>query len=129
MSVRRRLGADRGSAVVGFTLVAPLVLVLLLGALQVMFAALLRGNLTGIALESARAAAALDGSIDAGHNHADHLIRGVRAGGHVDTIDIEYVTVQAIPSVRVTITATPALVGPIPTPRMNVVVTVVRETL
>lgn len=120
---------DRGSAVVGFTLVAPLVLVLLLGALQVLFAALVRSNLTGIALESARVAAALDGSQSMAHDHADNLLSGVRAGGHVQDIDIDYVTVSGVPSVRVVITASPTLVGPIPTPQMQIVVSVVREAL
>lgn len=129
MNLHRRLGADRGSTVVGFTLVAPLVLLLLLGVLQVMFAALLRGNLTNVAMESARAAAAWDGSTQEAYTHADRLLAGVRAAGHVDQIDITYVTIRGIPSVRVAIAATPALIGPIPTPELNVVVTVVREAL
>lgn len=129
MTFHRRHLMDRGSAVVGFTLVAPLVLVLLLGALQVMFAALVRSNLTGIALESARVAAALDGSQSMAHHHADNLLRGVRAGRHVQDIDIDYVTVSGVPSVRVVITASPTLVGPIPTSQMQIVVSVVREAL
>lgn len=129
MTRHRRHLTDRGSAVVGFTLVAPLVLLLLLGSLQVMFAALIRANLTGVALESARVAAALDGSQALAEEHADSMLRGVRAGGHVDDINIEYVTISGIPSVRVAITSSPGLVGPIPVPQMQIVVSVVRETL
>ncbi len=97
---------DRGSAVVEFVLVAPLVLLLALGVLQVALVLHVRATFTSAAAEGARAAALAGGDPDVGvrrtrdllaRNVAGSVVQGVSAGREtVDGLSVMAVRIDGI---------------------------------
>lgn len=99
---RRRAGRERGSAVVEFAVVVPMLALLVLAVVQVALALHVRSALTAAAAEGARGAAVAGGDLQAGVRRtreavdatlAHDLVEDVRAttsatGGFV-TIDVE----------------------------------------
>ena len=68
------MSRDRGSAIVEFVLVTPVLLVVLVGVLQVLLALHVRGVLTSAAAEGARAAALAGADPAAGVRRAEELL-------------------------------------------------------
>jgi Flp pilus assembly protein TadG len=88
----KRRGADSGAAVVEFVLVAPLVLLLALGTVQLTLALYVRNTLIAAAAEGARLAAVV------GHQPADAvpLTKAVLAGSTVrGGVTLQVVQVRA----------------------------------
>jgi len=101
----RIAGPDRGSAVVEFALVAPLLTVLALAVVQVSLALHVRSTLTSAAVEGARAASLAGSDPGAGvrrarillaDNVAGSVVRDVVAGpGVVDGLEVMEVRIEA----------------------------------
>ena len=104
---RRERGSpsDRGSAIVEFTLVAPLLVLLALGIVQVSLALHVRSTLTSAAVEGARAAALAGADPGAGlrrtrsllaDNVAASVVRDVTVHpGVIDGLDVMEVRIEA----------------------------------
>ena len=113
MAVRRaeRAEGDRGSAVVEFVLVAPLVLLLGLAVLQVALALHVRATLTAAAAEGARAAALAGSDPAAGIRRARSLLDANLAGPVVRDVSAARATVDGLPVITVRIVGRLPLVG------------------
>ena len=94
---------DRGSAVVEFVLVAPLVMLLTLGVLQVALAMHVRATLTSAAAEGARAAALAGGDPAAGIRRTRDLLARTIDGSVVRAVSAGTETIDglAMMSVRI----------------------------
>lgn len=103
--------ADRGSAVVEFVLVAPLLLLLLAALLQLLLALHVRSTLTSAAAEGARAASLAGADVQAGVRRVALLLEGTVADGVVREISARPATVGAIDVIVVRIDARLPLVG------------------
>lgn len=102
---------DRGSAVVEFVLVAPLVLLLLLGVVQLGLAMHVRSTLTSAAAEGARVAALAGADPLAGIARTQALVEGTLADSVVRDITAQEASLGAIDVMVVRIDATLPLVG------------------
>ncbi len=101
----KRLMGDRGSAVVEFALVAPLLMGIALVVVQVALVLHVRTTLTAAAAEGSRAAAMADSSFEVGEqrtravlsgNVAESVIEAVEVGTMVDAgVTYSEVTIQA----------------------------------
>lgn len=103
--------SDRGSSVVEFTLVAPLVLLVALAVLQVALALHVRSTLTAAAAEGARVAALADSGLAAGERRTHAVLADVLGGGTATTVEASRTTIAGAPAVRVRITGRLPLVG------------------
>ena len=103
--------ADRGSAVVEFVLVAPLIVLLACAVLQVALALHVRATLTSAAAEGARAAALAGADPDAGVRRARALLDQNIAAAVVQRITAQRSSVSGLPVIAVRIDATLPLVG------------------
>ncbi|MBK9740805.1 MAG: pilus assembly protein [Actinobacteria bacterium] len=102
---------DRGSAVVEFALVAPLLVLVALAVLQVALAMHVRATLTSAAAEGARAAALAGSDPAAGVRRARALLGRNIAGSVVDDVTARRAVVDGMPVIAVRISATLPLVG------------------
>ncbi|MCX6431346.1 MAG: pilus assembly protein [Actinobacteria bacterium] len=102
---------DRGSAVVEFVLVVPLLLVVAVGVLQVALALHVRSTLTSAAAEGARAASLAGADPAAGVRRTRVLLDGSLAGGVVRDVSARRAVVDGLPVVEVRIDATLPLIG------------------
>lgn len=102
---------DRGSAVVEFALVAPLVLLLALGVLQVALALHVRATLTSAAAEGARAAALAGGDPGAGVRRTRDLLARNVAGSVVQDVSADRETVDGLTTMAVRIDASLPVIG------------------
>jgi Flp pilus assembly protein TadG len=102
---------DRGSAVVEFALVTPLILLLALAVLQVALALHVRATLTSAAAEGARAAALAGADPQAGVRRARDLLAQNVAGSIVTSVTAERTLVAGLRVIAVRIDATLPLVG------------------
>jgi Flp pilus assembly protein TadG len=121
---RRRLGPrsdERGSAVVEFALVAPLILLLALAVVQVAIALEVRATLTSAAAEGARAAALAGSNPAAGVRRAQTLLSHNVAASVVRQVSASHATVDGLPVMAVRIDATLPLVGLLGPTAMTVV--------
>jgi hypothetical protein len=117
---------ERGSAVAAFVLVSPLVVMLCLGAMQIVLASLIRTTVTGVALEAARVGATWDGTPAAAVAHADDLLDG-HAKAAVQSITARFVQQEGLAAMQVRIVLKPLLVGPVPVTEVEAVAHAVRE--
>lgn len=109
--VLRRLRADRGSAVVEFALVVPLVLFVALGVLQVTLALHVRSTLTAAAAEGARAGALAHSGSAMAEKRTREVLRDALGVGAVDSVRADVTRIDGVPVVRVAITAPIPLIG------------------
>lgn len=79
---------ERGSAVVGFALVAPLLVALALAVIQVALTMHVRTTITSAATEGARAAATAGSTAVIGEERTRMLLERTLAGGLVQSIDV-----------------------------------------
>lgn len=107
----RVVRGDRGSAVVEFVLVAPLVLLLLLGVVQLGLAMHVRSTLTSAAAEGARVAALAGADPFAGIARTQALVEGTLADSVVRDITAQEASLGAIDVMVVRVEATLPLVG------------------
>lgn len=107
----RAPGGDHGSAVVEFVLVAPLVLLLLLGVVQLGLAMHVRSTLTSAAAEGARVAALAGADPFAGIARTQELVEGTLADSVVRDITAQEASVGSIDVMVVRVDATLPLVG------------------
>jgi Flp pilus assembly protein TadG len=112
--------ADRGSAVVEFALVAPLVLLVALAVIQVALAMHVRATLTSAAAEGARAAALAGADPAAGVRRTRALLEQNLAGTVVRAIAAGPATVDGLPVMAVRVEAELPLLGLLGTTSMSV---------
>lgn len=106
-----RLRQDRGSAVVEFVLVAPLVLLVSLAILQITLALHVRSTLTAAAAEGARAGALAQANAGAAEQRAQSVLDQSLGGGAATSVQADRTMVSGVPVMRVRITGRLPLVG------------------
>lgn len=102
---------ERGSAVVDFTLVSVLVLVLFLGVVQVALAVHVRSTLVDCAAEGARLAGRADRGTADGVARARDLITASLSGRYAQDVSARETTVDGMAVVEVTVSAPLPVVG------------------
>ena len=102
---------DRGSSVVEFALVAPLVLAVAVGVLQVVLALHVRSTLTAAAAEGARAGALAGSSAVVAERRTRDVLADALGGEAAERIQADRVRVNGVPVVRVSITGRLPLIG------------------
>lgn len=83
-----RVGDDRGSAVAGFALVAPLLVALALAVVQTALVMHVRTTITSAAMEGARAAATVGSSAAVGEERTRMLLARTLAAGLVESVAV-----------------------------------------
>jgi hypothetical protein len=111
VSVRSRLREDRGSAVVEFALVTPLLLLVALAVLQVILALHVRSTLTAAAAEGARAGALAGSGLAIAESRTRDLLAGALGGDAAQSIVASRARLEGVPVVRVRISARLPLLG------------------
>ena len=106
-----QLRDDRGSAVVEFTLVMPLLLLVMLGVLQLTLAQHVRSTLISAAAEGARVAAMMNSDLDAGIERTQTLLRANMAGAAVQSVTAQRHIREGLPVVTVDVVADLPLIG------------------
>lgn len=102
---------ERGSAVVEFALVAPLLLFVALAVLQVILALHVRSSLTSAAAEGARAGALAQSSTAAAERRTRDILRDVIGGDTVSAVQASRQRVNGLGVIEVRVTARLPLVG------------------
>ncbi|MDF2807720.1 MAG: pilus assembly protein TadE [Cellulosimicrobium sp.] len=102
---------ERGSAVVDFTLVSVLVLVLFLGVVQVALAVHVRATLVDCAAEGARVAGRADRGPQDGAARTRELITAALSPRYARDVEARQTVVDGLPVVEVTVTAPLPVVG------------------
>jgi Flp pilus assembly protein TadG len=102
---------DRGSAIVEFVLVAPLVLFLFVGVAQIAFAGYVRSTLIACAAEGARAGALADADPKTAKRRTQVALDQSVAADLVEAIDVTNERSGSLPTVAVTLTARLPLFG------------------
>ncbi|MGI9197998.1 MAG: TadE/TadG family type IV pilus assembly protein [Candidatus Nanopelagicales bacterium] len=110
-ALRTWIRDDRGSAVVEFALVVPLVLVVAVGVLQVALALHVRSTLTAAAAEGARAGALAYSNAGVAERRTRSILDGALGGDTVEDVEVSRTRIDGTPVVRVAITARLPLVG------------------
>ncbi|MBD8078047.1 pilus assembly protein [Cellulosimicrobium arenosum] len=103
--------AERGSAVVDFTLVSILVLVLFLGVVQVALAVHVRATLVDCAAEGARVAGRADRGPADGVARTRELITASLSERYAGHVVARQTTIDGLPVVEVTVSAPLPVVG------------------
>ena len=111
MRMRRIALNQRGSAVVEFVLVAPLVILVFAAVAQICLASYVRSTLIACAAEWARAGAEQDADRFVAVNRTKNALSDSIAGGTVEHIDVGRSRGQGAETVAVTITARLPLFG------------------
>lgn len=111
MSLPARLRGDRGSAVVEFALVTPLLLLVALGVLQVTLALHVRATLTAAAAEGARAGALAGSGLRVAEARTRDVLADALGGDTAQSISASRTRVGGVEVVRVRITARLPLLG------------------
>ncbi len=107
----RAARGDRGSAVLEFVLVTPLVLLVALGVLQVALFLHVRTTLTAAAAEGARIAALHGSSLAAGERRVRIVLDGSLSSGALDAVSARRQVVGGMPVAAVTVEARIPLLG------------------
>lgn len=108
---RRLRDEDRGSAVVEFALVTPLVLVVALAVLQVILALHVRSTLTAAAAEGARAGALAGSGLGVAESRTREVLSGALGGSAAQRIQATRTRLDGMPVIRVRVTARLPLLG------------------
>jgi hypothetical protein len=110
-SLVARLRSDRGSAVVEFALVAPLLLLVALAVLQVTLALHVRATLTAAAAEGARAGALAGSGLRVAETRTRDVLADALGGDAAQDVVAERSRLGGVEVVRVRITARLPLLG------------------
>ena len=121
------LGSDRGSAVVDFVLVGPLLIGLALMVVQIGLALHVRTTLTAAAAEGARVAAMAGSNPRTGEARARAVLSGNVAASTVDAVDVGTLVDSGVEVTEVTSHAHLPLVGLIGPSMMSVHGRAIRE--
>lgn len=111
MSIRTRLREDRGSAVVEFALVTPLLLLVALAVLQVTLALHVRATLTAAAAEGARAGALAGSGLAVAESRTRQVLADALGGDSAEDIVASRTRLDGVEVVRVRVTARLPLLG------------------
>lgn len=111
MSIRSRLKEDRGSAVVEFALVTPLLLLVALAVLQVTLALHVRSTLTAAAAEGARAGALAGSGLGVAESRTRDVLVDALGGDAAQEVTASRVRLNGVEVVRVRVTARLPLLG------------------
>lgn len=111
MTLRTRLREDRGSAVVEFALVTPLLLLVALAVLQVTLALHVRSTLTAAAAEGARAGALAGSGLRVAEMRTREVLADALGGDAAQDIVASRVRLDGVDVVRVRVTARLPLLG------------------
>lgn len=111
MTLRTRLREDRGSAVVEFALVTPLLLLVALAVLQVTLALHVRSTLTAAAAEGARAGALGGSGLRVAEMRTREVLADALGGDAAQDIVASRVRLDGVDVVRVRVTARLPLLG------------------
>lgn len=111
MSIRTRLREDRGSAVVEFALVTPLLLLVALAVLQVTLALHVRATLTAAAAEGARAGALAGSGLVVAESRTRQVLADALGGDSAEDIVASRTRLDGVEVVRVRVTARLPLLG------------------
>lgn len=111
MSVLSRLRGDRGSAVVEFALVTPLLVLIALGVLQVTLALHVRSTLTAAAAEGARAGALAGAGLGLAESRTRDVLADALGGDAAEDIVATRARLDGVDVVRVRVTARLPLLG------------------
>ncbi|TEX52338.1 MAG: hypothetical protein B7C55_00920 [Actinomycetales bacterium mxb001] len=96
---------------VEFALVAPLVLAVAVGVLQVVLALHVRSTLTAAAAEGARAGALAGSSTVVAERRTRDVLANVLGGGAAERVEAYRTRVDGVPVVRVSVTGRLPLIG------------------
>jgi hypothetical protein len=119
--------SERGSAVAAFVLVSPLLVLVCLGALQVVMLTVIRMSATAVALESARVGATWDGGRADAVNHARSALGGLVNERMVRSVTARNAVAQGQPVMEVRITMRVPIIGPWPARDMSVMARALEE--
>lgn len=111
MILRTRLQEDRGSAVVEFALVTPLLLLVALAVLQVTLALHVRSTLTAAAAEGARAGALAGSGLRVAEIRTREVLADALGGDAAQDIVASRERLDGVEVVRVRVTARLPLLG------------------
>lgn len=111
MILRTRLREDRGSAVVEFALVTPLLLLVALAVLQVTLALHVRATLTAAAAEGARAGALAGSGLRVAEMRTREVLADALGGDAAQDIVASRERLDGVEVVRVRVTARLPLLG------------------
>jgi hypothetical protein len=106
-----RLREDRGSAVVEFALVTPLLLLVALAVLQVTLALHVRSTLTAAAAEGARAGALAGSGLGVAEGRTRDVLADALGGDAAEDIEASRTRIDGVDVVRVRVTARLPLIG------------------
>lgn len=101
---------DRGSAVVEFALITPVVLAVVLAVVQVILAMHVRATMTSAAAEGARAGALAGGSAATAEARTRQILAEAMGGARA-TVAADRTRVDGLPVMRVRVKSTLPLVG------------------
>lgn len=110
-SLLRRLRSDRGSAVVEFALVTPLLLLVALAVLQVTLALHVRATLTAAAADGARAGALADAGLRVAEARTRRVLQDALGGSAARDVTASRVVRDGVELVEVSVTGTLPLLG------------------
>ena len=108
---RRGVRDDSGSAVVGFALVTPLLLIVVLAVVQLILALHVRSTLTAAAAEGARTAALAESNLAIGERRTRDVLRDALGGSAATSVDARRVSVGRAPAIEIVVTARLPLLG------------------
>ena len=111
MRLLTRLREDRGSAVVEFALVTPLLLLVALAVLQVILALHVRSTLTAAAAEGARAGALAGAGLAIAESRTRDVLDDALGGDAAQDVVASRTRLEGVEVVRVLVTARLPLLG------------------
>ena len=111
MRLFTRLREDRGSAVVEFALVTPLLLLVALAVLQVILALHIRSTLTAAAAEGARAGALAGAGLAVAESRTRDVLSDALGGDAAQDVVASRTRLEGVEVVRVMVTARLPLLG------------------
>ena len=111
MRLLTRLREDRGSAVVEFALVTPLLLIVVLAVLQVILALHVRSTLTAAAAEGARAGALAGAGLAVAESRTRDVLDDALGGDAAQDVVASRTRLEGVEVVRVLVTARLPLLG------------------
>ena len=110
-TLQRIWRAERGSAVVEFTLVMPLALIIMLAVLQLALAMHVRSTVIAAAAEGARVAAMLGSDLTAGTERTRSILATTMAGTAVRDVTANRTVRDGLPAITVDVTTELPLIG------------------
>lgn len=106
-----RLRSDRGSAVVEFALVTPLLLLVALAVLQVTLALHVRATMTAAAADGARAGALADAGLRVAEERTRRVLENALGGSAAREVTATRTTRDGVEVVQVSVTGSLPLIG------------------